>query len=209
MAVAIEATVEAEIYDVVLTSVNFTMADDTRLLGAIENAARQGVGVVAMKTQVGGRSFPNPERLRDYSETLVNSAALKWICHNEHIATSIPGIANYDHLRTDVAIGIDPEYTESEREFLADRDIRLGMEFCRQCRYCLSECPQGVDIPTLMRTHMYARQYTDFEKARRTLDSIPPAQGLRACISCDTCSARCANSVNIPRKLEELKLLYA
>ncbi len=209
MAVAIDATVEAEIYDVVLTSVNFTMADDTRLLGAIENATRKGVGVIAMKTQVGGRSFPNPGKLKRYGEALVNSAALKWVCNNENIATSIPGIATYDHLRVDLAVGMDPEYTATEKEFLADLDIRLGMEFCRQCQLCVSDCPYGVDIPTLMRTHMYARQYADFETARRTFDSIPSDRGLAACTACNKCQVACANSVNIPRKIEELKLVYA
>jgi heterodisulfide reductase subunit C len=59
-----------------------------------------------------------------------------------------------------------------------------------------------------MRTHMYATQYADFRLARATVDAIPRQRGLDACVSCDTCAAKCANSVNIPRKIEELKLIY-
>ena len=208
MAVAIDATVEAGIYDVVLTSINFTMADDSRLLGAIANAAAKGLGIIAMKTQAGGHAFPNPDTLRDYSTAVVNSAALKWVCHNENVATSIPGISNFEHLHADLAVAHDPGYTEEERRFLSDNRIRLGMEFCRQCRSCLASCPRGVDIPTLMRTHMYARQYGNFEYARLALDSIASEHGLAACRSCETCLAECANSVNIRRKIEELKLVY-
>lgn len=209
MAVAINAAVEAGIYDVILTSVNFTMADDTRLMGAIEKAAANDLGVVAMKTQVGGRSFPNQGELNRYSEEVVNSAALKWVCNNENIATSIPGIATYDHLHIDLGVAINPKYTDLEREFLADRNIRLGFEFCRQCQQCLHQCPHGVDIPKLMRTHMYARQYADFELARHTYDSIPRGRSLSACADCRKCRVVCANSVDIPRKIEELKLIYA
>ena len=41
-------------YDVVLASINVTMADDADMLNAIKNAAEKGVGIIAMKTQAGG-----------------------------------------------------------------------------------------------------------------------------------------------------------
>ena len=82
------------------------------------------------------------------------------------------------------------------------------MEFCRQCRKCVASCPHKADIPNLMRTHMYAAQYANFGLARHTLDEIPRAHGLLNCSSCASCVARCANSVNIGRKIDELKLIY-
>jgi len=209
MATAINATVEAGIYDVVLTAINFTMADDTRLLSAIQNAADTGVGIVAMKTQAGGYAFPNPDTMEDYSTAVINSAALKWVCQNENITASVPGISNFDHLRANLAVGVDPEYTDEERRFLADNDIKLSMEFCRQCRYCVATCPNNVEIPALMRTHMYTRQYADFDLARQTLDLIESDRGLSACAACSTCRAECANSVNIARKIAELIAVYA
>jgi heterodisulfide reductase subunit C len=56
---------------------------------------------------------------------------------------------------------------------------------------------------------MYAKQYADFDLARRTLDSITPGRGLALCVSCGECRVKCANSVNIGRKIDELKLIYA
>ncbi len=162
-----------------------------------------------MKTQAGGSRFPNPDSHREFSNAVINSAALKWVCHNESLATSIPGFATYEHLRANYAVALDPKYTAEEKRFLADNKIKLSMEFCRQCRYCVSSCPRGVEVPTLMRTHMYARQYADFERARQTLGAIEPRRGLAACTSCPECLARCAKTVNIPRKVEELKLIYA
>jgi predicted aldo/keto reductase-like oxidoreductase len=138
----------------------------------------------------------------------VNSAALKWVCNNPSVTTSVPGIANYEHLRLDLAIGRDPSYTDEEKRLLSDNRVKLGLEFCRQCRKCLATCPRGVDIPTLMRGHMYARQYADFERSRRAIDSITSGRGMAACASCDDCTARCANSVRIARKIDDLKLLY-
>lgn len=209
MANVINAAVEANIYDVVLTSVNFTMATDTDLLGAIARAGQKGVGIIAMKTLAGGARYPNPETLREYDGSVINSAALKWVLRNENISTAIPGIANFDHLRADFPIASDLEYTEEEERFLSDNSITLGMGFCRQCSKCLASCPKDVDIPNLMRTHMYAAQYGNFQLARQTFDEIPRTNGLQVCTSCESCLARCANAVDIPTKIDELKLIYA
>ncbi len=208
MAEVINATVEAEIYDVVLTSVNFTMATDTELMGAIANAGKKNVGVIAMKALAGGGRFPNPETLRNYDNSVVTSAALKWVLRNENISTSIPGIGNFDHMRANFAIAGNLEYTEEEERFLTDNSITLGMGFCRQCTKCLASCPKGVEVPDLMRTHMYAAQYADFQLARQTLQDIPSGRGFSHCDSCDSCAAQCVNSVDIPSKIDELKLIY-
>ncbi len=208
MANVINAAVETGIYDVILTSFNFTMASDTAMMGAIANAASHGVGIIAMKVLAGGARFPNPETLRQYPGTVVNSAALKWVLRNESVGTAIPGTGNFDHLRANFPIASNLNLTDEESRFLADNQITLGMEFCRQCRKCLASCPRNADVPSLMRTHMYAVQYADFQLARQTLDEIDNRRSVKTCSSCDTCVARCANSVNIPRKIGELKLIY-
>jgi heterodisulfide reductase subunit C len=59
-----------------------------------------------------------------------------------------------------------------------------------------------------MRTHMYAAQYSNFGQARATLDEIAPDHSIGRCTSCDTCSARCANSVDIAYRIGDLKLIY-
>jgi predicted aldo/keto reductase-like oxidoreductase len=205
----INAAVEAGVYDVILTAFNFTMATDAAMMSAVANAASHGIGIIAMKVLAGGARFPNPDTLRQYSGAVVNSAALKWVLRNENVATAIPGIGNFDHLRANFPIASNLNLTDEESRFLADNRITLGMEFCRQCRKCLASCPRNADVPTLMRTHMYAVQYADFQQARQTLNDIEGHRSIQTCTSCDTCAARCANSVNIPRKIGELKLIYA
>lgn len=209
MANVINATTDAGIYDVVLTSINFTMADDTALLKAIKKAADKGLGVIAMKTQAGGANYPNPDTQKQYSGEVINSAAFKWAMRNENICTAITGISNHDHMRFNTGYAAGLDLSADESKFLADNSIILSMGFCRQCRGCLASCPKNTEIPDLMRTHMYATQYADFTKARRTLKSIPNGMGLEACATCSSCTAQCVNSVDIPRKIEQLKEIYA
>jgi predicted aldo/keto reductase-like oxidoreductase len=208
MAGVINKLVEVGAYDVVLTSFNATMASDTDLLAAIKGAAEKGVGVVAMKTQAGGQRMPNPETRQQYASSTVNTALLKWVLRNENIRTSIPGYDNFEHMKEDFSVASNLEYTEDEAGFLSDNSIELSLGFCRQCKGCLASCPRNTDIPTLMRTHMYAAQYANFHHARQTLDEISVGRGLTECASCSECTAKCVNAVDIPRRISELKAMY-
>lgn len=209
MAEVIQKMVETGFYDVVLTSINFTMADDTALLSAIEEAAKKGIGVIAMKTQAGGHRFPNEELRKKYKNATIAAAALKWVLRNRNITTAIPGYTTYEHMEQDFSVVRGIEYTPEEKAFLEDNDVKVSMGFCRQCRVCIDTCPRGADIPTLMRTHMYAAQYTNFHHARATLHEVPMGRGLDACTACPSCVARCTNGVNITRNIEELRVIYS
>ncbi len=209
MAAVINATTADGRWDAILTAVNFTMADDSEMMMSVENAAKAGIGMIAMKVMAGGSNWPNPESRQNYSQATVNRAALKWVLHNEHIHTSIPGFGNFDHLNEDFAIASNLAYTEEEKSLLADNEGKLGMGFCRQCRGCLASCPHNVEVPTLMRTHMYAKQYSDFYLARQTFREIPRAQSLAVCQDCSKCVATCAHTVDIPGRIAELGTIFA
>jgi predicted aldo/keto reductase-like oxidoreductase len=196
-------------YDVVLTSWNVSMADDNALAEAVKNAAAKGIGLIAMKTQAGGAQLPNRAALGQYSSSVINTASLKWAMSNKHFTTSIPGFTSLEHLHEDFPVAADLTLTAEEQKFLADNNLKLGLNFCRQCRQCLASCPHNTDVPTLMRTHMYAAQYSDFYLARTTLDGIPQGKGLKNCSSCSSCVVNCANRVNVRAKIEDLKLMYA
>jgi predicted aldo/keto reductase-like oxidoreductase len=189
-------------YDVVVLGINFTMADNTALFEAIDNAHAKGIGLIAMKTQGGGR---NRKDLGPINET----AALKYVLRNEKITTAIPGYTNFEHMQQDFSVAFGLDLTPEEESWLSDKKIKMTAGFCQQCEGCIGTCPNGVDIPTLMRTHMYAAQYANFYQARATLDEIPDDVGLPACASCTECNAHCANAVDIPHAIGELKTMYA
>jgi predicted aldo/keto reductase-like oxidoreductase len=132
------------------------------------------------------------------------------VLNNESVHTAIPGFTNFDHINDDYLVALDLNYTDEEKKLLGDNEVRLGFGFCRQCRQCLVSCPHDADIPTLMRTHMYASQYSDFYLARTTLEEIPQAKSISACADCSNCVARCAHqSVDIAARVADLKLMYA
>ncbi len=195
---------DSGIFDVILTQINFTMDDDTKLIEAIDYAASKNIGVIGMKAHGGNR----------LAGGIVNhTAALKWVLRHKSISTVISGYTNAQQLKENFSVAYNLEYSEDEKKFLSDRNIKYGMNFCRLCGFCRGDCPNGVNIPVLMRTHMYAAGYGNFLKARENLLSIPLENGLDKCISCcasstGACVAKCRYIANIPANINELKLIY-
>jgi len=196
--------IRLNVYDVALVMLNYTMAHDAGILTTIERAAKSGIGIVAMKTQAGGTVRPDPKLPRElppFSQT----ALLKWVLNHEFVTTAIPGFSTYEHLEQDFSVVRNLAYTKEEERFLADKSFAAHAEFCQQCGECKNDCPQQVDIPVLMRSHMYVVQYRNTGMARSMLASIEPGRGLDACGACESCTATCRNTVHIARKIDQLK----
>ena len=200
--------VKLGVYDVALITINYTMAHDTGLHDAIDRAAKKGIGLVAMKTQTGGTVKPDPKlpkNLPPHSQT----ALLKWALQTPAITTAIPGFTNFEQLEQNFSVARELTYTPAEKQFLADKNFSAQAEFCVQCGQCRSDCPLKADIPALMRTHMYAVQYSNHAHAQQTLSTISSGRGLDACRECSSCKANCRNTVNIARKINDLKQIVS
>ena len=212
MAECIEAAVPSGRFDVILTAINYSMADDKALLEAMNKAAAAGIGLVAMKTQCkqawskeSGTAGP------EYHEGNVwHTALLKWALRLKSVTTAIPGFTTFQQLEIDWPVSFNLDYTPAEAKFLADPGVQLAMgHACRQCGGCAGTCPAGADVPALVRAHMYAADYGNFSEMRRTLDDIQGGRGLPACADCTECLAVCVRGVKIARRLEELKTIFA
>ncbi len=202
-AVVLPEAVRLGVFDVGLVPINYTMASNKTLLDAVEQAAKSGMGIIAMKTQAGGLSRPDralPKVLPPHSQT----ALLKWALHNRSVTTAIPGVTAHDQLVQNITVAFNLEYTAAEKEFLGDKGQVTQAQFCQQCGQCQSDCPHGVAIPTLMRSHMYAVQYANLDLARSTLACLEIGKGLRPCASCGACKAICRNDVNIGTNIRRL-----
>ena len=196
-------------YDVILTPFNYAYWDNYELINALQTASDKGTGLIAMKTQCMQYSSDLQEQeLKYYQGKIMHTAVLKWAMRHPFITTAIPGYTNFEQMEADFSIAYDLEYTDEEKKFIEDRGVKYSTGVCLQCNSCLPTCSKGVDIPTLMRTHMYAKYYTNFYQAREALDEIPKRRGLDQCASCDNCKAICQNKIDIAKRIDELKVIY-
>jgi predicted aldo/keto reductase-like oxidoreductase len=201
-------------WDVALVLFNAAMGDAIaggdvpRLLTALEAAAADGIGLIAMKTQCGGggewaRRAGGQGELQDLNHT----ALLKWALRHPFITTAIPGYTTFEHMEQNLSVARGLEYTPEERTFLERERVRLAEGFCAQCGRCRAQCPRGVDVPTLMRTHMYAYGYRNLELALATCGTLPRAAGLDACADCGACRIVCPRGVDVAGRLAGVRAL--
>jgi predicted aldo/keto reductase-like oxidoreductase len=194
----IRATVDAGIYDVVLTSYNYLQDHKEAVGEAIAYAAGKGVGVVAMKTQGGNR-------LNQQEGVEINhQAALKWVFANPHVCTAIPGMTTFEQMDLNYAVMANLELSEAEERELKLASLLPGTYFCQSCRECVSTCPERVEIPSLMRAYMYAEAYGNTIQAEETIATVPEERGLRVCADCSSCQARCSRDLPIGDRVREL-----
>lgn len=196
--------IRMNVFDVALVILNYTMAHDSETLTTIARAAKSGMGIVAMKTQAGGTVKPNPKLPKELPAAS-QTALLKWALNHEFVTTAIPGFSTYEHLEQDFSVARNLSYTKEEERFLADPSFAARAEFCQQCGKCVQDCPKQVEIPVLMRSHMYAVQYHNTGMAHATLAHPASGRGLDACSACESCTVHCRNAVDIQRKIAELK----
>lgn len=200
-------------YDVILVSFNYAMFNDQNVFKTLKLAHDAGIGLVAMKTQCRQEWYkwdlPSDQQ-KYYAESNINSALLKWVLRHEHITTAVPGFTTFDQLKEDIAAASDLTFTREEEDFFKSRNVKLAIQsVCRLCSKCAGSCPQNVDIPSLMRTHMYSFSYGNPLMAKQTLSFIKPGKGLDACGNCAKCLGKCQFRVPIENRIRELKEIYS
>jgi len=206
MPAMISLAADMDMWDVILAAYNVGYADDEEMTNALNKAYDKGIGLVAMKTQAGGRwwrgSQPNHEKLE---EGLNHTAMLKWVLNQKWFTTAIPGYTTLEQMQEDFSVVYDLSYNEKEKAFLSNQEVKLGLGFCKQCGQCRSSCPRNVDIPELMRASMYAFQYHNVDQTDVTLSEIQDS--LNSCQDCKTCTVQCPNGVAVESRLSALKQL--
>jgi predicted aldo/keto reductase-like oxidoreductase len=197
---AIRAAVEAKIYDVALVAYNFRKSNHKETSDAMAYASKKGMGIIAMKTMAGAYWD------KDRKEPINSEAALKWVLQNENVHTSVPGVTTFDQLQKDISIMADLSLNDKEMS-----DLKLSFHerpdgpFCQQCGKCLPQCRQALDIPTLMRSYMYAYGYRNLVHAHDTLSYA--VKDADPCSSCSACSVSCAMNFDIRGKITKIACL--
>lgn len=197
---AIKAAADSKVYDVVMPAYNYKVPQKEAMDEAMAYASRAGIGIIAMKTTAGA--------FRDKSRTnpLNTDAALKWVLQNENVASIVSGMSSVDELKKNIAMVQNLKMSDQE---LKDLNLAgLSTEpslYCHQCPDCTAQCPHHVDVPTLMRSYMYAYGYRNLEHARYTLAQVDLSG--HPCDQCDTCSIQCIAGFDVRERIRDIARL--
>ncbi len=198
----IRETIKRDFYDVILTAYNFKKDNREAIRQAVAAAAQKGIGIVAMKTHVGGY---------DVSALGISpfQACLKWALNDPNVSCAIPGITNFKQLDENFAIMKQFELSPKDLKQLSRYSAYLNGTYCQGCGQCVGSCLRRLDIPEYMRSHMYLTGYKDTEQALGLLREIASSAPTNPCSSCESCSACCPNGIDIRGRMKELHALQA
>lgn len=74
---------------------------------------------------------------------------------------------------------------------------------CTACRYCLTQCPKGLDIPMLIATCNELR-FANAMNVSMRLEGLPAEKQPSACIGCGRCAQMCPQRIEIPEIMRDL-----
>ena len=196
---ALKAATDSGIFELAMIAYNYKTLNKESFNVSVANAVRAGIGIVAMKTTAGA--------VREKSGPPLNTdAALKWVLQNQNISSIVSGMSSLEELQKNLAM--IQNLKMSEQEFkdlnLTSLNSESGL-YCHQCRKCIPECPHNLDIPTIMRSYMYAYGYKNTNQAWHTISGVDISG--RPCEKCSVCNINCTAGFDIRKKILDISRL--
>jgi len=113
----------------------------------------------------------------------------------------LSGMSNEEQLEKNLAtFAEDKKLTDDEMRALmgvADRMLSVGTVPCTACHYCVSHCPQGLDIPHLISLYNEHAYTGGGFIAPMALSALPEDKRPQACLACRSCEQVCPQQIKI------------
>jgi len=130
------------------------------------------------------------------------SWAFRYLQQLENVAVVISGMSTMDQLRENLTIFDQHNPTTTAENAVLQEVLTNLVDLipCTDCRYCLDECPQKLNIPMLLTMYNEA----GFEMGwflQAALRNLADAEKPTACTACGACVPYCPQNIDIPAAL--------
>ena len=122
------------------------------------------------------------------------------------VTVTLSGMSNLEQLKQNIAtFETDaPLNGEEWKALMSVADDMLGKKIlpCTACHYCVSHCPQGLDIPSLLELYNEHNFTGGGFIAPMALSALPEDKRPTACLHCHSCEAVCPQQIKISDAME-------
>lgn len=186
MANCLAAAAKLDWIDAIMTSYNFRLMQDPKLLDAIEACHKAGIAIIAMKTT--GKTTLTRFKLAIETEAdkkLVSNfikrgfspeqAAIKLVLQDKRISTAPVQMENVAVLTKNVAAVLDKtKLTQTDMDIFKEYADATCTGYCAGCAHiCDAALPDTPYVSDIMRYLMYYNSYGDRDRARELFAQIP------------------------------------
>ena len=122
------------------------------------------------------------------------------------VTVTLSGMSNLEQLKQNIATYETdvPLNGEEWKTLMSVADDMLGRKIlpCTACHYCVSHCPQGLDIPSLLELYNEHNFTGGGFIAPMVLGTLPEDKRPTACLHCHSCEAVCPQQIKISDAME-------
>ena len=122
------------------------------------------------------------------------------------VTVTLSGMSNLEQLKQNIATFENdaPLNGEEWKALMSVADDMLGRKIlpCTACHYCVSHCPQGLDIPSLLELYNEHNFTGGGFIAPMVLGTLPEDKRPTACLHCHSCEAVCPQQIKISDAME-------
>ena len=178
-----------------------------------QTAVKYGLPVVVMEPLRGGVLATLPEKAQEELDLLGEhksavSWALRWVGSLANVLTVLSGMSNNRQLTENIKV-FSPLSKLRETEYLLLNRVldTLGdtpPTPCTSCKYCLSECPQKLDIPDIITAANTYRRFGNRQVLDNFLRICDKDKTPNTCLGCNACQKVCPQHIDIAGIMKEL-----
>ena len=123
------------------------------------------------------------------------------------VTVILSGMSNQEQLEKNLrTFAEDKPLSETEMKTLMNVSARMlsrGTVPCTACHYCVSHCPQGLDIPYLLSLYNEHAYTGGGFIAPMALSALPADKQPQACLQCRSCERVCPQQIRISEVLAD------
>ena len=171
-----------------------------------------GIPVWVMEPLRGGKLASLPaeyaarlKQLRPEEE--VPAWAFRFLQSIPEVTVTLSGMSNLQQLKDNIRTCQEEQPllpTEMDTLLQIAKEMVSGIALpCTACRYCVSHCPQGLDIPSLLSLYNEHCFTGGGFLAPMVLSTLPEDKQPGACIGCRSCEAVCPQQIRISEAMAD------
>lgn len=124
--------------------------------------------------------------------------AFRFLQSLKGVTVTLSGMSDLEQMKENIHTFEEEKPLEEDemKALLEVADSMLDILPCTACRYCVTHCPKGLDIPTLLLLYNEAR-FTNGLITHMAVDALPKEKRPDQCIGCKSCEAVCPQQLKI------------
>lgn len=133
--------------------------------------------------------------------------AFRFIQSVPEVVVTLSGMSNFDQVKDNIKT-FEEDKPLNEKEVaeilsIADKIAKKTSLPCTECRYCTSHCPQGLDIPELIKLYNEHCLTGGGFIAPMALMAVPDDKKPSSCVGCRSCEAVCPQQIKISEAMSD------